>query len=49
MLLRDGQIQLFGPRDEVLAAITKANQEQLAQAQAAQQRTQSIQDGGATA
>jgi ATP-binding cassette subfamily C exporter for protease/lipase len=49
MLLRDGQIQLFGPRDEVLAALAKANQEQIAQAQAAQQRAQSIQDGGATA
>jgi ATP-binding cassette subfamily C exporter for protease/lipase len=41
MLLRDGQIQMFGPRDEVLAALAKANQ-QLAQAQqqAAAQRTQ---------
>lgn len=48
MLLRDGQIQLFGPRDDVLAALAKANQEQIAQAQAAQQRTQSIQDGGHT-
>ncbi len=27
MLLRDGQIQMFGPRDEVLAALTKANQQ----------------------
>lgn len=36
MLLRDGQIQMFGPRDEVLGALTKANQ-QLAQAQQAAQ------------
>ncbi len=27
MLLRDGQIHMFGPRDEVLAALTKANQQ----------------------
>jgi len=26
MLLRDGQVQLFGPRDEVLATLAKANQ-----------------------
>ena len=32
MLLRDGQIQMFGPRDEVLTALAKANQ-QIAQAQ----------------
>jgi ATP-binding cassette subfamily C exporter for protease/lipase len=36
MLLRDGQIQMFGPRDEVLGALAKANQ-QLAQAQQAAQ------------
>lgn len=27
MLLRDGQIQLFGPRDEVLSALAKASQQ----------------------
>lgn len=42
MLLRDGQIQMLGPRDEVLAAIAKANQEHIAQAQAAQQRAQQV-------
>lgn len=36
MLLRDGQVQLFGPRDDVLNAIAKANQ-QIAQQQAQQQ------------
>jgi ATP-binding cassette subfamily C exporter for protease/lipase len=32
MLLRDGQVQMFGPRDEVLTALAQANQ-QLAQRQ----------------
>ena len=40
LLIRDGIGQLFGPRDEVLAAIANANQQQ---AQLAQQRTQQAQ------
>ena len=35
LVLRDGQMHAFGPRDEVLAALTKANAELQAQAQAA--------------
>jgi ATP-binding cassette subfamily C exporter for protease/lipase len=35
LLLRDGQTQAFGPRDEVMAAIAKANAEATAKAQAA--------------
>jgi len=35
LLLRDGQMQAFGPRDEVMAAIAKANAEAAAKAQAA--------------
>jgi ATP-binding cassette, subfamily C, bacterial exporter for protease/lipase len=40
LLLRDGAMQAFGPRDEVMAALQKANQEAQTQAQAraAQQR-----------
>ena len=38
LLLRDGQVQAFGPRDEVMAAIAKANADASAKAQAAQQR-----------
>ena len=34
LVLRDGQMHAFGPRDEVLAALTKANAELQAQAQA---------------
>jgi ATP-binding cassette subfamily C exporter for protease/lipase len=34
LLLRDGATQAFGPRDEVLAALQKANQEAQAQAKA---------------
>ena len=41
LLLRDGTAQAFGPRDEVLAAIQKANQ------QAAQQAAQAQQAAGA--
>jgi ATP-binding cassette subfamily C exporter for protease/lipase len=37
LLLRDGTVQAFGPRDEVLAALQKANQQAAAQAHAAQQ------------
>ncbi|HUR89861.1 MAG TPA: type I secretion system permease/ATPase [Ramlibacter sp.] len=44
LLLRDGQSQAFGPRDEVMAAIAKANAEAAAKAQAAaQQRTAAAQ------
>jgi ATP-binding cassette subfamily C exporter for protease/lipase len=35
LLLRDGTQQAFGPRDDVLAALAKANQEAAARAQAA--------------
>ena len=35
LILRDGQAQAFGPRDEVLAALQKAAQQQQAQAQQA--------------
>jgi ATP-binding cassette subfamily C exporter for protease/lipase len=38
LLLRDGQMQAFGPRDDVMAAIAKANAEAAAKAQSAQQR-----------
>jgi ATP-binding cassette subfamily C exporter for protease/lipase len=38
LLLRDGQLQAFGPRDEVMAAIAKANAEAAAKAQAAAQQ-----------
>ncbi|MDD2609553.1 MAG: type I secretion system permease/ATPase [Giesbergeria sp.] len=34
LILRDGQVQAFGPRDEVLAALQKAAQQQQAPAQA---------------
>jgi ATP-binding cassette subfamily C exporter for protease/lipase len=37
MVLRDGIQQVFGPRDDVLAALNKASQEAKAQAQAAAQ------------
>ena len=40
LVLRDGQVQAFGPRDDVLAALQKANQEAAAKAQAAQQQRQ---------
>lgn len=33
LLMRDGAVQLFGPRDEVTAALAKANQEAAARAQ----------------
>jgi ATP-binding cassette, subfamily C, bacterial exporter for protease/lipase len=36
LLLRDGAMQAFGPRDEVMASLQKASQE--AQARTAQQR-----------
>jgi ATP-binding cassette subfamily C exporter for protease/lipase len=41
LLLRDGQMQAFGPRDEIMAAIAKANAEAATKAQAAfaQKRT----------
>jgi ATP-binding cassette subfamily C exporter for protease/lipase len=40
LLLRDGQVQAFGPRDEVMAAMAKANAEAAAKLHAAaQQRT----------
>jgi len=38
LFLRDGTLQAFGPRDEVLAAMQKAAQEASAKAQAAHQR-----------
>ncbi|WP_334187493.1 type I secretion system permease/ATPase [Noviherbaspirillum sp.] len=38
LILRDGVAQMFGPTDQVLAALTQANQQ--AQQQAAQQRAQ---------
>jgi ATP-binding cassette subfamily C exporter for protease/lipase len=38
LLLRDGQTQAFGPRDEVMAAMSKANAEATARAQAVQKR-----------
>ena len=39
LLLRDGAVQAFGPRDDVMAALKKANEEAAqAQARAAQQR-----------
>lgn len=31
VLLRDGQVSMFGPRDDVIAALAKANEEQRAQ------------------
>jgi ATP-binding cassette subfamily C exporter for protease/lipase len=37
LMLRDGALQMFGPTDQVLAAIQDANQKALAQQQAAQQ------------
>jgi ATP-binding cassette, subfamily C, bacterial exporter for protease/lipase len=40
LLLREGSVQAFGPRDDVLAALQKANQEAAAKAQAAQQQRQ---------
>jgi ATP-binding cassette, subfamily C, bacterial exporter for protease/lipase len=40
LLLRDGQTQAFGPRDDVLAAMQKAAQEAAAKAQAAAQQRQ---------
>lgn len=41
MLLRDGQIQLFGPRDEVLSAIGKASQQLTQQRDSGRLRTSS--------
>jgi ATP-binding cassette subfamily C exporter for protease/lipase len=38
LFLRDGSVQAFGPRDEVLGAMQKAAQEAAAKAQAAQQQ-----------
>lgn len=46
LVIRDGIGQLFGPRDEVLAALTNANQQQqqqIQQAQMAQQQAQAQQ------
>jgi ATP-binding cassette subfamily C exporter for protease/lipase len=40
LLLRDGVAQLFGPTDQVLAALNQANQQQAQQAQLAQQQAQ---------
>ncbi|MFZ6766647.1 type I secretion system permease/ATPase [Undibacterium sp. Di26W] len=40
LLLRDGAAQAFGPRDQVLAALNQANQQQLQQAQQAQAAAQ---------
>lgn len=37
LLLRDGTVQAFGPTNDVLAALTKANQKQAQQSQQAQQ------------
>lgn len=37
LLLRDGAVQAFGPTNDVLAALTKANQQQAQQVQQAQQ------------
>ena len=42
LMLRDGQVQAFGPRDEVMAAIVKANAEAAAKAQAAPQQRPAI-------
>jgi ATP-binding cassette subfamily C exporter for protease/lipase len=42
LMLRDGQVAAFGPRDEVLAALQKAQQQALQQqiaAQASQNRS----------
>lgn len=36
LLLRDGAVQLYGPRDQVIAALTQQNQQAAAQQQAAQ-------------
>jgi ATP-binding cassette, subfamily C, bacterial exporter for protease/lipase len=41
LVLRDGSAQAFGPRDEVLAAMHKAQQQAAANAQAAQQQRDS--------
>lgn len=38
LLLRDGTLQLFGPTNDVLAAMNEANQKAIAQQQAAQQQ-----------
>jgi ATP-binding cassette subfamily C exporter for protease/lipase len=40
LLLRDGVAQMFGPTDQVLNALTQANQQQMQQAQQAQQQAQ---------
>lgn len=40
LMLRDGAQQVFGPRDEVMAALQRAQQEVAARAQAATQKTQ---------
>jgi ATP-binding cassette subfamily C exporter for protease/lipase len=42
LMLRDGQVQAFGPRDDVMAAIAKAAAEANAKAQAAQQQRAAI-------
>lgn len=38
LLLRDGAVQLYGPRDQVIAALTQQNQQQAAAQQAAAQQ-----------
>jgi ATP-binding cassette subfamily C exporter for protease/lipase len=40
MVLQEGAMQLYGPRDQVLAALMQANQQAAAQQQAAQQAAQ---------
>jgi ATP-binding cassette subfamily C exporter for protease/lipase len=49
LLMRDGAAQMFGPTDQVLAALQEANQKAMAQQQAAQQAQAQAQAQAATA